>query len=140
MSPGRIGFSIFCILGIVAIFAAAILEIVRYRRGGGLIGFRQFRLRMISSVVWSLVLLVNLYAVTSLWPAGGNSPAARAEAKQFLTVIGGGFSLLIVALILLMIDLWQTARERQLHEARFKTDLIGKAREDALRLKHPDRS
>ena len=135
MPTSRVIFAVFCILGIVAIIAGAGIEIVRFRRGDGLIATRQFRWRLVSAVIWIMTLATFFYAVTWLWPNGGTTPLAHAQAKRFLLVVLGALALLMVALFLLLADVWQTAYTRRLYEARAKAKFAALTREEAAKLR-----
>ncbi|HEX8834952.1 MAG TPA: hypothetical protein VF719_12160 [Abditibacteriaceae bacterium] len=140
MTTSRLLFAIICALlaGVVAV--AAGMEIARFRRGGGLVSQRQFRFRMVSAAIWLVILMANFYAVTALWPtpvldaAGTLTPASKAQARHFLIVIGGAFSLIFVALFLFAYDWWQLSRERLLHEARSQAEFARLAREELQRV------
>ena len=79
------------------------------------------------------MLAANFYAVTWLWPMGGTSPLAKAQARLFLLVVGGAFSFLLIALFLLFIDVWHIARARSLHQARFEAEFAAIARQEAVK-------
>jgi hypothetical protein len=137
MINSRWAFALLCALGIVAILCGIALEISRFRRGSGLISPRQFRIRMVSAVLWLIIVGANLYAVTALWPEGTASglsqEEAKAQARLFLLVVGGAFSLVIVALGLFAWDLVSISKERHIHEAKFLNEIAEAARAEALK-------
>lgn len=127
----RAGFALLCFLGMIAISVGACLEVVRARRGESLVSPRQLRWRMMSAVIWLIVLGSLGYAVLFLWPVSGNLKQAR----QFISVITGAFMLLGIALLLLLYDVWQVNQERQQHELRFNRQLTELARVEAERMR-----
>jgi hypothetical protein len=130
----RHAFALLCVLGIVAIGVGAVLEANRFRHGASVISARQFRLRMLSAVLWIAVLAALFYAVVMLWPQPGNTVEAREQAANFLLVIGGAFSLILVNLVLFAYDLWQLAREREAQRVRFNQEFTDMARAEVARL------
>jgi hypothetical protein len=116
-------FAISCLLCLVAIATGAVLEIVRQQRGESLLRPSQFRLRILSALIWMIALGSMAFAVTFLWPERGNDVAAR----KFLSVLSGALSLVFFAVILLAYDLWQVARERRVREAQFNLQLADMA-------------
>ena len=130
----RHAFALLCALGIIAIGVGAVLEATRFRRGASVISARQFRLRMLSAALWLVVLGALFYAVVMLWPQPGNTVEAREQAANFLLVIGGAFSLILVNLVLFAYDLWQLAREREAHRAQFDQEFAAMASAEVARL------
>jgi hypothetical protein len=82
---------------------------------------------MASTLLWLIIIGANLYAVTALWPegprAGVPTAEAKAQARLFLLVIGGAFSLVFVGIGLFAYDLLQIRRERQVHQLKFLADM-----------------
>ncbi|MBV9867134.1 MAG: hypothetical protein JO316_17400 [Abitibacteriaceae bacterium] len=120
----KTAFALLCLLGIIAITTGACLELVRKRRGESVISANQLRLRMMSAVIWLIILGSLCYAVLFLWPEAGNMQQAR----QFLSVVSGSFLLFGIALLLLLYDVWQVNRARRQHEVRFNQQLAAMAR------------
>ncbi len=114
----RAVFAALCAIGFFAILCGAWWEISRVnsgRHGDDVPMSRQLKLRLFSAFVWMLIFAANFYAVVWLWPhAAPHTPLLKTQARRFLSVIGGAFCLLLPALGLLLIDLRQTARERQI--------------------------
>jgi hypothetical protein len=122
-------FAIVCLLGVVAVATVAALEVNRMRRGESLITPRQFRLRMISAVIWMVLLGSTAYAMLFLWPAPGDLVAGR----HFLRVMLGVILLLLIALLLFIVDLMQLRRERRLYEMQFSEQLASLAQAEIER-------
>lgn len=140
LSPSRLAFVGLCLLGIVIIAYGAALEITRQRRGATLVSPRQFRIRMVSALIWMTILMANAYAITLLWPEahyispGKLTAESKAQARLFVQVIGGSFSLVFLGLFLFLLDMRQTTRERLSLELQHQRDLAALARESAARL------
>jgi len=129
----KIAFAVLCLLGILAVGIGALLEISRKRQGNTVVTPVQFKLRMISAVIWMIVLGSLFYAVVFLWPQRGLGMETERQARQFLSVVSGSFLLIAVALGLLVYDLWRLAREGRVHEARFNQQLIALAHAEVER-------
>jgi len=143
MPTSRVAFALACVLGIVLIAVGAGLEINRYNRGGGLVSRQQFRLRLISAATWIASLATFFWAVTWLWPdaapvRGAVSPLALAQAKRFMLVVLGALALVIIALFLLVVDVWQTGLTRRLIQARAQASRAALAREEIAKLTDKD--
>lgn len=121
-------FSIVCVLAMVAVAGGGILEILRRKRGESLLRAGQFFLRIFSVFVWLILLGSLAYAVSFLWPHDEKS------VRQFLAVISGVFSLLLIALLLLAYDLWQVGRQRRASHRSFEQQLEKLARDEAQKL------
>ena len=156
-STTRYIYALLCGLGMVAIGIGAVLEIARFRRnarqasgstvadvdtsgnpvvvpGGNIISLRQFRFRLVSAVIWMIMLGTLSYAITALWPER-TSPLAREQVRHFLTVVGAALSLLLVAVALFIYDVIQLSRERRAQTTRFYSGLAEMARNEAAQLK-----
>ena len=120
----RVVFSGTCIAGVAIIAVAAIMEIVRQKRGESLLRVGQFRLRIFSALVWMILLGSLAYAVAFLWPQGRDPITMR----KFASVIGGSLSLLFIALFLLAYDVWQVGQQRRTSERKFNRNLEEMAR------------
>jgi hypothetical protein len=122
-------FALMCLLGIIAVAVAAVLEIRRVRRGESVVTPLQFRLRMVSALIWVLVLGSTSYAILQLWPA----PKDQDQAKRFISVISGVVLLLIIALLLMVYDLRLFALQRRRREAEFNQELAALAQAEIQR-------
>ena len=120
----RVVFSGTCIAGVAIIAVAAVMEIVRQKRGESLLRAGQFRLRIFSALVWMILLGSLAYAVAFLWPQGRDPIMMR----KFASVIGGSLSLLFIALFLLAYDVWQVGQQRRTSERKFNRNLEEMAR------------
>ena len=125
-NTARTVFSATCLAGVTIIAVGAGLEILRQRRGEGLLRASQFRLRIFSALVWMILLGSLAYAVAFLWPHG-RDPIMM---KKFASVVSGSLSLLMIALFLLAYDVWQIGQQRRLSELRFGRNLEVMAREE----------
>lgn len=121
----RYVFALLCALGIVAIFGGLLLEIGRMRREPGAISTRQFRWRMFAAFLWLLILASLAYATLYQWPQG---PGDQLTARRFGAIVSGAMLLLVLALALLAIDVWQTGKQRKRHERQFEHDVNDLAR------------
>lgn len=122
-------FALLCLLGIVAVAVVAVLEIRRVRRGESLVTIGQFRLRMLSALVWMILLGSTSYAILVLWP----EPNDAVKALRFFSVVCGIVLLLIIALLLMAYDLWQFSLQRRLREAEFNRQLAAMAQAEIQR-------
>lgn len=142
MNPAnfRLAFGLLCIAALLAVAIGALLEIARARRAvlGGdatvetstLVSRNQFRLRMLSAVVWMIVLASLAYATLMLWPAPGDSVTAR----RFVAVVSGALLLILIGLFLLAYDMWLVGRQRRLQEKQFERQLNDLAQSEIERL------
>ena len=124
-------FALLCLLGVVAVATAAMLEVARMRRGESVISPRQFRLRLLSAVIWMILLGSTSYAMFFLWPERGDLEQSR----RFLSVMSGVILLLLLALLLFIYDVWQFARQRRQREAQFQQQLLEMAQAEIQRAK-----
>jgi cbb3-type cytochrome oxidase subunit 3 len=122
-------FSGLCLLAIIAVATGAALEIARTRRGESIISTNQFRLRMLSSLVWIATLGSLAYATLYLWPAPGDSVTAR----RFLSLVSGAILLFFIGLFLLAYDVWLVNRGRRQQEKQFQQHLDALAQEEIER-------
>ncbi|HEX8237886.1 MAG TPA: hypothetical protein VF600_18240 [Abditibacteriaceae bacterium] len=161
-STARYLFAMLCALGMLAIGVGAVLEITRFRRNarvanvassqgdsadtgnvplvpsGNVISLRQFRFRLLSAVIWMIVLGTLCYAITALWPER-SSPQTLEQARRFLTAVCAALSLLLVAFALFIYDVIQLSRERRAQTARFYQGLAEMARTEAAQLQERQR-
>jgi hypothetical protein len=149
----RYVFALLCGVGMIAIGMGTVLEIARFRRnarsaaastsaasddnplvpGGNIISLRQFRFRLLSAVIWMIVLATLCYATTALWP-DRTSPQALEQVRRFGTVVIAALSLLMIAVVLFIYDVVQLSRERRAQTARFHKGLADMARNEAAQL------
>ncbi len=125
----KTAFAVLCILGIIAIGIGMLLELNRKRRGDSVISPRQLRLRLMSAIIWLIVLGSLFYAVIFLWPQRGD----QEQARRFLSVLSGSLLLIVLAIGLLFYDFWQVLREGQRHEAQFEQQLTAFAKAEIAR-------
>lgn len=145
MNAAKTGFAILCLAALIAVATGAVLEIGRARRAaaneeagaevGTLVSRNQFRLRMLSALVWMIVLGSLAYATLFLWPSPGDAVTAR----RFVSVISGAVLLIFIGLFLLFYDMWLVARQRRLQEKHFEHQLNAMAQAEIERLaaQHP---
>ena len=130
-STPRYVFAALCLLGLIAIWCGAALEFSRQKRGAT-ISRRHFRWRMVSALLWTLILSSLAYATLWLWPQ------TTAEARKFGAVLAGSMALMMLAFVLMIFDFYLTAQTRKIQTARMEHDLGEIARleiERAQRLK-----
>lgn len=131
-TTARTLFAATCMAGVTIIAVAAVLEIIRQRKGESLLRAGQFRLRIFSALIWIIMLGAMAIAVAFLWPQKGDLIMMR----KFAGVIGGSLSLLLIALFLLAYDVWQINRQRQVTELKFNHQLDDMAREEIKKIQH----
>lgn len=140
----RFGFGLLCLAGLIAVAVGAVLEIGRARRaaqesmpadGAPLVGVNQFRLRILSAVVWMIVLGALAYATMFLWPTPGDMVTAR----RFVALVSGAVSLIVIGLFLLAYDMWLVSRRRRMQEKYFERQLneMAQAEIERLAAQHP---
>ncbi|MDF2439822.1 MAG: hypothetical protein JWN98_806 [Abditibacteriota bacterium] len=140
MNAAKTGFAILCLVALIAVAIGALLEIARARRAGAagtagaegatLVGRNQFWLRMLSAVVWMIVLGSLAYATLFLWPAPGDDVTAR----RFVAVVSGSILLVLIGVLLLAYDMWLVSRQRRLQEKHFERQLNAMAQLEIERL------
>ena len=143
----RTAFALLCLLAMVAVAGGAALEIGRARREAGevtiaaddatlgraIVPPNQLRLRLFSALIWMLSLASFAFAMVWLWPAKGDTVMAR----KFISVVSGAFLLLLIALWLLLYDVWQVGRRRRAREKVFERELEILAQQEIERLRSP---
>jgi type VI protein secretion system component VasK len=127
-TTARAIFSGLCLVAMLVIAIGGVLEILRQTRGESLLRPGQFRLRIFSALVWIILLGALSFAVAFLWPYDKDS------ARKFASVVSGALILLVIALLLLAYDVWQTTRQRQLSKRRFDHQLEDLAREEIAKI------
>jgi Na+/proline symporter len=134
--PYRLAFAALCILCALAILTGAFMEIARARRGESLLAPWHFRLRLISAVIWVIILFSVVSLVTVLWP--GVDPT-REKVLRAATVLGGVLWLVVVALLVLGGDMYFLMRARRRAEhaqaIRFSQELHALADKESARLR-----
>jgi len=125
----RFVFAAFCLLGWVAVWCGALFEIGRQKRGAT-ISKRHFRWRMISALLWSLILGMLAFATLRFWPSGR---ADTVNAQRFVALASSAIALLLPAFALLFFDFYLTAQTRRLQTAHMKQDLGEIARREIER-------
>lgn len=128
-STTRFLFAGFCSLCLVAVWCGALFEIGRQKRGAT-ISKRHFRWRMISALLWTLILGLLLFATLRFWPY---SPADKENAKRFVALSSSAILLLLPAFALLVFDFVLTAQTRRLQTAHMNQDLGEIARREIAR-------
>lgn len=116
----------FCLLCLVAVWCGALFEIGRQKRGAT-ISPRHFRWRMISALLWSLILGLLILASLRFWP---QNSADTENAKRFVALSSGAILLLLPAFALLIFDFYLTAQTRKLQTAHLDQDLGALARRE----------
>lgn len=116
-TAARAIFSVLCLLAVVAVAAGGVLEVLRQQRGESLLRPGQFRLRIFSAFIWIIILGSLSFAVSYLWPYD------RESARNFLAVVSGAMSLLVIALFLLAYDVWQVGKQRRASEQKINQQL-----------------
>ena len=106
----RLAFALLCVLCALAIATVAFLEVVRARRGDSLLAPWHFRLRLMSALIWVIVLLSFAGAVTIWWPPPNPNMEQR---LRLFRVFVGATSLLTIALVLMIGDFWLAVRSRR---------------------------
>lgn len=134
----RLVFIALCYLGAGAVGFVGWQERVRFNRGESTLGPRHLRWRIASTSLWVLVLVLLGSATAFFWP---NGPADRVDGHRFITTVSVALALMLVALVLLVFDIWTTAREQKLYRARIETELNALAQEEIFRVQlHEDES
>ncbi len=118
-STPRFLFAGLCLICLVAIWCGALFEIGRQKRGAT-ISQRHFRWRMVSALLWTLILSSFAYATLFAWPM---SRADELTARRFLVITSGATALIIPAFALIIFDFYLTAQTRRIQNARLNQDL-----------------
>ncbi len=125
-STTRFLFAGFCILSLVAVWCGALFEIGRQKRGGA-ISKRHFRWRMISALLWTLILGTLAFATLRYWPQNLKDIE---NARRFVPLVSSAIALLLPAFALLFFDFYLTAQTRKLQTAHLNQDLGELARRE----------
>lgn len=122
-STPRVVFAALCLLGLIAILCGALFEFGRQKRSPT-ISSRHFRWRMVSALVWTVILGSLGYATLFLWPV----PPTAVAVKRFATVLVASMSLMLVAFVLMLFDFYLTSKTRQVQSALMQQELAEIAR------------
>lgn len=125
----RFLFAALCFLGLTAILSGAAWEWRRQKRGAT-ISARHFRWRMVSALLWTLILGSLGWATLFSWPASRQDVVT---AQRFGAVLAGAMMLMMVAFVLMIFDFYLTAKTRQIQTARMQHDLGEIARREIER-------
>lgn len=136
MHNARVIFALICCLGLIAVATGTVLEIKRARRGDSILPARQFRLRLISALIWAITLGSLAYAVIFLWSERGDWEQAR----RFLAVISGAMMLIVIGLFLLAYDIWLVGQARRLQQAHLERNKSELARAELERVRQEHHS
>jgi membrane-bound ClpP family serine protease len=127
-STPRVVFAVLCLVGLVAILCGALFEFGRQKRSPT-ISSRHFRWRMVSALVWTVILGCLGYATLFLWPVTSPGVAPTAVAiKRFATVLIASMSLMLVAFVLMLFDFYLTSQTRRAQNARMQLEMAEIAR------------
>ncbi len=124
-----------CMLCLVALTTAAMLEVVRTRQGVSVISRRQFRLRILSALVWDLVLGGTALSMLFLWPTSAHD---EQKARGFISVMTGVILLICIGLLLLAYDVALLSRRQAQEERRFTAHLDQFAAAELKRVRRPN--
>lgn len=130
----RFIFALLCCTGLVAIATGAYLEIARVRRKTSVISPRHLRWRMLSTLVWVLILGSLAYATLFEWPPGPGHPQGAEKFQRFSAIMLGSMLLMMVATFLFAIDLTMTLKERRAQEKKFGKAVLTPASEEVARI------
>ena len=147
LSRGQFIFGIVCMLALVAIICGALYEIGRVRResrsGNIVISQSQFRLRLLSALIWFIALATLAYCSTLGLPVRENGVVVRGLfPKQWAALTGGSLLLIVIALILLAYDVWRVGARSRAQESFFEKQLAELAQreiEHAQNMKKTDK-
>ena len=128
LSRGQLAFGILCMLALLAIVCGALYEIGRVRResssGNIVISQSQFRLRLLSALIWFIALATLAYCATLGLPVRENGIVVRGLwPKQWAALTGGSLLLVVIALTLLAYDVWRVSARSRAQEAFFQQQL-----------------
>jgi MFS family permease len=116
----RLFFIGICVFGVIAISITALSEFQRLKTGDAVLSRRQSRWRIISSVLWIIILSSLAYATAYLWPDEGTP---REVQLRFMRIVVGAIALMVPAIILLALDLRFTMLAQKLSRMKFEAGL-----------------
>jgi hypothetical protein len=117
-STPRFIFAAMCLLGLVTIWCGAVFEARRQQRTPT-ISKRHFRWRMVSALLWTIILGSLAYATLFTWPVVGDYNSVR----RFGAILAGSLLLMMVAFMVIIFDFYLTAQTRKIQTARMHQDL-----------------
>ena len=128
LSRGQLVFGIICVLALIAIVCGALFEIGRVRRENGsgniVISQTQFRLRLLSALIWFVALSSLAYCATIGLPVRENGVIVRGLLpRQWAAMTGGALMLVVIAVLLLAYDVWLVRARSRVQEAFFEQQL-----------------
>lgn len=134
----RLVFSAICAAGIVAIAVAAVFERGRLKRGVSALSARHFRWRMVSALLWILILASLGTATLFFWPPANLTPAQLSPAqlvsvRRFTGLVSGAMVLLMLAIVIMTFDFYFTLLAQKRATLEFSRDRAQKAREEIER-------
>jgi len=103
----RLIFALLCGVGFCAIGGGAVWEWNRFANGQSALSPRHLRWRLLSALVWLVVLGTFIYATLALWP---QNAAQKELAKRFVLVSGGALVLMMLAFVLMAVDIFWTVQ------------------------------
>ncbi|RYG67218.1 hypothetical protein EON80_14025 [bacterium] len=117
-SSARFIFAALCLLGLVTIWCGAVFE-ARRQQLTPTISKRHFRWRMVSALLWTLILGSLAYATLFSWP----TPKDPLSTRRFGAVVAGSLALILVAGVVTIFDFYLTAQTRRIQLANMQQDL-----------------
>ena len=133
-------FAAICAGAVVALCAGAIFEWGRFKRGVSPLSTRHFRWRMVSAVLWLVILGAFGYSTLFLWPSNALSlsgaqlsPADLVQMRRFTALVSGAVVLLMVALLIMSFDFYFTLLAQKRLSAQFGRERAQLAREEIER-------
>ncbi|PQV64870.1 hypothetical protein B1R32_103137 [Abditibacterium utsteinense] len=128
-SASRFFFAGLCLVCLVAIWCGALFEIGRQKRAAT-ISKRHFRWRMMSALLWTLILGSFAYATLFSWPL---NIADKVTARRFIALTSGATVLILPAFALIIFDFYLTVQTRRIQTVRMNQDLGEIARREIER-------
>jgi hypothetical protein len=117
-STPRFIFAALCLLGLITIWCGAVFE-ARRQQKSPTISKRHFRWRMVSALLWTLILGSLAYATLFTWPV----PKDYDSVRRFGAILAGSLMLMMVAFMVIIFDFYLTAQTRRIQTARMQQDL-----------------
>jgi apolipoprotein N-acyltransferase len=126
----RLIFVALCTAGLFSIGFSALFELSKVRRGTSMLSPLHFRWRMVSVVLWMFVFGSFAFATLFLWPQNAQD---RITGQRFASVIAGAITLMLIALLITVFDVFLTFQERGKHQVEFLRNLEALAHEETKR-------